>query len=104
MNRTLSRRLLCRSAVAGLGAAALGAGCRTTAPAPVPGLEDSAEPDPTRGHLGRARDGVLAWLETVRWKPDGWGRWKYNAHMARDYGLQMSLECLAYADAWNASS
>jgi hypothetical protein len=98
MNRTWSRRSLCRSAVAGLGAAALGAGCRTTAPVPVPGPDDGAEPDPTRGYLGRVRDGVLAWLETVRWKPDGWGRWKYNAHMVRDCGLQSSAQAVGILD------
>jgi hypothetical protein len=33
------------------------------------------------------RDGVLAWLDSVRWGREGWGRWKYNRHMLRDYGI-----------------
>lgn len=38
-------------------------------------------------YITQAKPGVCDWLETVRWKADGWGRWKYNAHMDRPYGL-----------------
>lgn len=38
-------------------------------------------------YLEHARPGICAWLEAVRWPDDGWGRWKYNAHMIRPYGL-----------------
>jgi hypothetical protein len=38
-------------------------------------------------HVNAVRDGLLAWIESVRWPEAGWGRWKYNAHMVRDYGL-----------------
>ena len=89
---SLSRRAFCRSAAAGLGAWAL-AGCRAPA-----GSADAAGPDPTRGYLGQVRAGVLSWLESVRWKPDGWGRWKYNAHMVRDHGLQSSAQAVGILD------
>ncbi|NJO68881.1 MAG: hypothetical protein HC830_05975 [Bacteroidetes bacterium] len=41
----------------------------------------------TNGYVGKVKNGILDWLETIRFKKDGWGRWKYNSHMVRDYGL-----------------
>lgn len=38
-------------------------------------------------YVEQARPGICAWLEAVRWPDEGWGRWKYNAHMIRPYGL-----------------
>lgn len=42
------------------------------------------------GYVEQVRPGVLGWLQSVRWPDEGWGRWKYNRHMARRYGLQSS--------------
>ncbi len=44
----------------------------------------------TKDYVAEVRDGVLSWLESVRDGSDGWGRWKYCAHMVRPYGLQSS--------------
>ena len=41
-------------------------------------------------YIDHIKPGVLKWLESVRFKDEGWGRWKYNAHMCRPYGLQCS--------------
>lgn len=38
----------------------------------------------------RVKDGIIAWLETVRYNEKGWGRWKYNAGMIRPYALRAS--------------
>jgi len=37
---------------------------------------------------GELAAGILNWLEAVRYGDEGWGRWKYNRHMCRPYGLQ----------------
>ena len=41
-------------------------------------------------YIDHIKPGVLKWLESVRFKDQGWGRWKYNTHMCRPYGLQCS--------------
>ncbi len=41
-------------------------------------------------YLAEAKDGVLEWLESVRYTEDGWGRWKYNAKQERPWSLQAS--------------
>ncbi|MCG3147365.1 MAG: hypothetical protein PCFJNLEI_00804 [Verrucomicrobiae bacterium] len=38
-------------------------------------------------YLSECRPGVQRWLDAVRAPNTGWGRWKYNAHMLRPYGL-----------------
>ena len=43
-----------------------------------------------QGHVALVRSGVLDWLESVRHRGDGWGRWKYNAAMTRPWALQAS--------------
>ena len=37
--------------------------------------------------IASVRDDVLRWLESARWKGGAWGRWPYNVHMVRPYGL-----------------
>lgn len=41
-----------------------------------------------QSYIERVKPGVLEWLESVRSKDEGWGRWKYTRHMERKYGLQ----------------
>lgn len=50
------------------------------------------------GYLAQVKPGVLAWLESVRWPAEGYGRWKYNAHMLRDYGLTSSAKAISILD------
>ncbi|MCK5465307.1 MAG: hypothetical protein KAI95_19905, partial [Bacteroidales bacterium] len=42
------------------------------------------------GYFASLKEDILHWLESVRYKEDGWGRFKYNIHMYRDYGLESS--------------
>ena len=41
-------------------------------------------------YVQQTKDGMLNWLESVRYSDEGWGRWKYNLHQYRAYGLQSS--------------
>ncbi len=41
-------------------------------------------------YVGRVKDDVAAWLETVRYTGEGWGRWPYNRAMTRPYALESS--------------
>lgn len=49
-------------------------------------------------YIDQARPGVLAWLESIRHKAEGWGRWPYNAHMVRPYGLIPSTQAIQLHD------
>ncbi len=49
----------------------------------------------------QVRIGVLDWLESVRWQSWKWGRWKYNAHMLRDYGLIPSCGAISILDSFD---
>lgn len=42
------------------------------------------------GYFASLKEDILHWVESVRYKEDGWGRFKYNIHMYRDYGLESS--------------
>ncbi len=42
------------------------------------------------GYFASLKEDILQWVESVRYKEDGWGRFKYNIHMYRDYGLESS--------------
>lgn len=42
------------------------------------------------GYVQDLKKDIISWLETVRYKNEGWGRWKYNLNMARNYGLESS--------------
>ncbi len=42
------------------------------------------------GYFASLEYDILYWIESVRYKKDGWGRFKYNIHMYRDYGLESS--------------
>lgn len=42
------------------------------------------------GYVQDLKKDIIPWLETVRYKAEGWGRWKYNLHMARNFGLESS--------------
>jgi hypothetical protein len=46
------------------------------------------------GYLNLVKNDVLGWLDTVRYKGSGWGRFKYNFHMIRDYGLVPSCHSI----------
>jgi hypothetical protein len=46
-------------------------------------------------YLEQVREGVLDWMESVRDRSEGWGRWKYNAHMLRPHGLISTRFALA---------
>jgi hypothetical protein len=50
------------------------------------------------GYIEQVRPGVLSWLESIRWPNEGWGRWKYNAHMVRNYGLISSSMAIHVLD------
>jgi len=41
--------------------------------------------------VSQVRAGVLDWLESIRFRDLGWGRWPYHAKMRRPYGLQSSF-------------
>lgn len=45
---------------------------------------------------------MLGWLESIRYKEEGWGRFKYNLHMIRDYGLTPSLSSLGIMNRFGA--
>ncbi len=42
------------------------------------------------GYVDAVKNDVLEWMETVLWDKEGWGRFKYNFHMMRDYALESS--------------
>lgn len=42
------------------------------------------------GYMEEVQDGVLSWLEDLRYKREGFGRWPYHAKMLRPWGLQSS--------------
>jgi hypothetical protein len=46
-------------------------------------------------YVEQVREGVLDWMESVRDRSEGWGRWKYNAHMQRPHGLISTRFALA---------
>ena len=60
--------------------------------------------------LTAVREGVLGFLESIRYKDEGWGRWPYHAKMRRPYALQSSshairsLELLGALDSVPAAS
>ncbi len=72
-----------------------------------PGYADPVEPTP---RLAAVREGVLEFLEAIRFKDEGWGRWPYHAGMRRPYALQSSshaitsLEMLGALDTVPAAS
>ncbi len=45
-------------------------------------------------YIDSVREDILNWLETVRWPDEGWGRWKYNAAMYRNYALISSRQAI----------
>ena len=58
----------------------------------------------TNGYLEKAMEGTLEWLEAVRCKDGGWGRWKYSSAMTRPYGLipsVIAIRALAVLDKLN---
>ncbi len=40
--------------------------------------------------IEQVKPDVLAWMESVRYADEGWGRWKYHAAMERPWALQAS--------------
>ncbi|MFW6286432.1 MAG: hypothetical protein ACOC29_00685 [Candidatus Sumerlaeota bacterium] len=44
----------------------------------------------TKALIEKVKPDVLAWMETVRYGDEGWGRWKYHAAMERPWALQAS--------------
>ncbi len=42
------------------------------------------------GYVESAKGGIIEWLESVRYRDEGWGRWKYHAAMTRPWALQAS--------------
>lgn len=42
------------------------------------------------GYMEEVQDDVLSWLEDIRYKSEGFGRWPYHAKMIRPWGLQSS--------------
>ena len=53
----------------------------------------AAEAKPTP-RLAAVRQGVLDFLESIRYKNGGWGRWPYHAEMRRPYALQSSSHAI----------
>jgi len=45
-------------------------------------------------YVSQVRDEVLSFLESVRYKEQGWGKWKYNVKMERAYGLIPSIQAI----------
>lgn len=43
------------------------------------------------GYLQKLEPAIFAWLESVRCRDEGWGRWKYSSVMVRPYGLIASI-------------
>ncbi len=41
-------------------------------------------------YVQRVKPGLLNWLESIRFKEEGWGRWPYHAKMVRPWALQAS--------------
>ncbi len=52
----------------------------------------------TGSAIARTRRGVLEWLEAIRYRDEGWGRWPYSAGMLRPYGLQSSAFAVRILD------
>ncbi len=48
----------------------------------------------SQSQIGAVRAGVLSWLESVRCKSAGWGRWQYHAGMDRPWALQASANAV----------
>lgn len=47
-------------------------------------------PVTSAGYIATVKSGILAWMESVRYPNEGWGRWKYHAAMTRPWALQAS--------------
>ncbi len=60
------------------------------------------------GFLGsygkKVRPRILEWLESIRYKNAGWGRWKYNTAMSRDYALESSAQVISILESLDALS
>ncbi len=57
-----------------------------------PGSAQVTKPAP---RLTAVRDGVIGFLESIRYKDEGWGRWPYHAQMRRPLALQSSSHAIA---------
>lgn len=57
----------------------------------LPGLFAAPSIDANvKGYLLAQKEDVMHFMETTRYTPEGWGRWKYNILMDRKYGLESS--------------
>ena len=96
-----------------------GAAPATEVPAAEARPADTQSPmqtDPTPKVFGpriaAVREGVLAWLEAIRWKGGGggeearglWGRWPYHAQMQRPYAVISSANAIRILDDFDALS
>lgn len=43
-----------------------------------------------KSRITKVKPGILNWLEEIRFKGNGWGKWPYHSKMQRDWGLQSS--------------
>ncbi|MGE9290700.1 MAG: hypothetical protein ACQKBT_06910 [Puniceicoccales bacterium] len=43
-----------------------------------------------KGFVENVREGLVHWLESIRYKEEQWGRWKYHSEMVRPYSLNAS--------------
>ncbi len=55
-------------------------------------LERPAEisPEPVAGFVATVRGEILTWIEKVRCRDSGWGRWRYHSATTRPWSLQAS--------------
>ena len=56
------------------------------------------QPSWNGSYVERTREGVLKWVESVRDRSEGWGRWKYTAGMQRPHALVSTRQALWILD------
>ncbi len=91
----MNRRSFLKTALSGSAAA----GFLTVSYSPT---QAASRANPEPGYVQQVREGVLAFLEEIRYKEEGWGRWPYNKHMMRPYGLTSSAEAIKTLTTYDA--
>ncbi len=53
------------------------------------------------GYVDSVKFEILDWMDKVLWDKEGWGRYKYNYHMMRDYALESSAMAFEILNMYN---
>ena len=61
-------------------------------------IKDCQTRSGTTGYTKMFKEDIIYWLESIKYKTEGWGRWKYHRFMDRNYGLESSEMTIGILD------